>query len=363
MLVQGTTGKIAGGVSGLRPDTSSGLERLSITDAAWAKASAGERFSAVKDAARGMRSLLDSAPAVVAVRTLPLSRFPYPTKFAFGGAALHPSPFVELEHRCLLVQFKQGSSVRSLLFNPTDIEGAKATPFFAQILQAIPPVLRPLVQGKVPPSLDAQLNALGLSPATIDYVAFDHFHTQDLRSLARRFPKARLLTQRTEWNAWEHLHPLQHAWYVQDGRQGVDTANVELLDGDYLLGQGVALVRTPGHTGGNQTLFFKTQTGVWGCAENGTCADAYAPKVSRIPGLRRRAIDFGLDTIANSNTPESGADHLSSMALETSVVDRVKHAPDFFQMFPSSELVSSFLAPGIKPGFSFGAVTHGQVVA
>ncbi len=337
--------------------------RLNILDAAWAKSSAGERYDAVKDAAKDLRALLATGPAVLAVRTLPLQRFPYPTKYAFGGAARHPSPFVELEHRCLLVQFRRSGErrVMTLLFNPTDLEGAKATPFFAQILAAIPPLLRPVLIRKPMPTLETQLNELGLSPADVDYVAFDHFHTQDLRGVARRFPNARLLAQRAEWIAWEHLHPLQRAWYVDGGRSGVDMSRVELVDGDIHLGDGVVLARTPGHTGGNQTLFFKTASGVWGCAENGTCADAYSPKVSRIGGLRRRAIDFTLETIANSNTPESGADQLTSMTLERAVVDPVRDAPDFVQMFPSSELVHSPLAPGLSPSYRFGSVTHGEV--
>ena len=30
------------------------------------------------------------------------------------------------------------------------------------------------------------------------------------------------------------------------------------------------LIRTPGHTSGNQTLFIHTEQGVWGISENGT---------------------------------------------------------------------------------------------
>jgi hypothetical protein len=340
------------------------LPRIPILDSAWARASAGERFDAVRSAARDLRALLASGSAVESVRTLPLSRFPYPTQYAFGGAAKHPAPFVELEHRALLVQFRRPGSERlwSLLFNPTDVEAAKRTPFFAQFLSRIPPILRPILVPKPQPSLESQLNGLGVSPRDIDFVAFDHFHTQDLRSLARRFPRARLVAQRREWDVFLRIHPMQSAWYIADGREGVDESRVLFVDGDVQLGDGIALVRTPGHTSGNQTLFVKTAKGIWGCAENGTCADAWSPRASRLSGLRRHALDYGLDTIANSNTPESGADQLASMALESTIVDRVAEAPDFIQMFPSSELVRSWMAPGIAPTHRFGALTHGEVV-
>lgn len=336
-------------------------ERLSILDAAWKEPLAGRRLDRVRGAAAELRAHLSGGPAAQAVRTLPLARFPYPTKYAFGGAAWHPAPFVELAHRCLLVQFERRGRTMTLLFNPTDVERARATPFFAQLLERIPTLLEPLLIARPEPALEAQLNALGLSARDIDYVAFDHFHTQDLRGLFERFPRAVLLAPRAEWDAWSCVHPLQRPWYIREGRDGVDPSRVIFLDGDHQLGDGVVLARTPGHTVGNQTLFIKTDRGVWGCAENGTSADAWSPKASRIAGLRQAAAEYGFDQIANFNTPESGTDQLTSMALESVVVDRAPDAPDFLQMFPSSELVHSWIAPGLRPTHSFRAITHGEI--
>src|SRR5438128_1196228 len=82
--------------------------------------------------------------------------------------------------------------------------------------------------------------------------------------VAARFPNAKLLAPKTEWDDWDDLHPLQRAWFIRDGKAGVRTANVILTDGDLVLGDGVMLLRTPGHTVGNQTLFLNTDTGIWG---------------------------------------------------------------------------------------------------
>jgi hypothetical protein len=343
--------------------------RLEILDQAWRTVGHGRRLAAVKEAAPDLRAKILDGDRVLCVRTLPLSRFPYPTKHAFDGAAWHPSPLLEMAHRCLLVQFRDRGALRTLLWNPTDVDGAKRTPFFARILSAIPAPLHPYLLPRPAPSLESQLAQLGLDPGDIDYVAFDHFHTQDLRRLlgtsdapGARFPRAQLIAPRVEWDDWAALHPMQRAWYVADGRDGADTSRVHFTDGDVQLGDGVVIARTPGHTSGNQTLFIAAPDGIWGCAENGTCADAYAPEASRIPGLRRHARAYGIDLIQNHNTPELGADQYTSMALERAVVDRARGSADFFRMFPSSEVVHSALAPGLFPTHSFGAITVGDVV-
>jgi hypothetical protein len=266
-----------------------------------------------------------------------------------------------MNHRALLVEFVQRGETRRLLFNPTDVEGARATPFFAQLLNKIPAWLQPVVVAAPLPTLESQLSAVGVSVESIDYVAFDHFHTQDLRALFRRFPRARLLAPKREWDAWSDVHPVQSAWYVPNGNEGVDTSRVVFIERDVLLGDGVALVRTPGHTIGNQTLFVSTTRGVWGCAENGTCADAWSPGASRIAGLRRAAKVWGTEFALNCNTPELYADQYTSMALESEVVDRVNAAPQFLQMYPSSELCHSPLAPGLVPTYVHGVLEIGAL--
>jgi glyoxylase-like metal-dependent hydrolase (beta-lactamase superfamily II) len=343
------------------------IRRLDLLDRARAVSGHGRRYAAVREGALDLRRLLANGPRCVAVRSLPLTRLIYPTKYAFQGAAFSPAPFVVMTHRALLVQYQSEGALRTLLFNPTDVEGARATPFFAKVIAATPKFAEEILAPRFP-TLEAQLATFGITTEDVDYVAFDHFHTQDLRRLLggsgrpARFPNAKLLAPRAEWEDWDRLHPMQRAWFVEGGKDGVDRSRVVLTDGDLLVGDGVALIRTPGHTSGNQTLFVSTSSGIWGCAENGTCADNWSPLDSKIAGLRRHAKAYDVDLVMNMNTPEWGADQYTSMNLERTVVDRVAHAPAFVQMFPSSEVTPSAIAPGLAPTIVFGELASGEPV-
>ncbi|MCW5837131.1 MAG: hypothetical protein KIS78_32350 [Labilithrix sp.] len=345
-----------------------GVERVADLDLAWAETHHGAQLRAVRRAGGRVRERLAAGPRCIAVRTLPLTTLVYPTRYAFWSAAFAPAPFVTLTHRCVLVQFFQRGELKHLLFNPTDVDGARATPFFARMIERLGRTMTELVAKRFDP-LEQQLARHGLAPEDIDYVAFDHFHTQDLRGLLgtedgarpRRFPNAKLLAPKCEWEDWDDLHPLQRAWFVRDGKLGVRTDDVVLIDGDLALGDGVMLLRTPGHTSGNQTLFLATASGVWGISENGTCADSWSPLESRIRGLSSTCKKQDLDVVLNANTPELGAVQYTSMVLERTIVDRVRRAPAFVQMFPSSEVTPSLLAPGLTPTIVHGAITHGEL--
>jgi hypothetical protein len=77
--------------------------------------------------------------------------------------------------------------------------------------------------------------------------------------------------------------------------------------------------------------------------------------------VRRTARFLDLDVMLNSNTPELAAEQYSSMLLERAIVDRAQDNADFYQMFPSSEVTWTPLAPHVRPTLSFGKVQSGQV--
>ena len=336
---------------------------------------AGPRGQALRRHGELLGEELRDGPRVVAVKTLSLSTLIYPTTFAFNRAVPLPFPYVTLTHRCLLVQVDVGERVKNILFNPTDYRASEATPFFAQLLESMPSSeLGRKVLSKQWGQVDTQLAALGMSADDIDLIAFDHFHTQDLRPLLGsevpevdgseirpRFPNALLLAPRAEWEDWDALHPLQRAWFIADGKRGVPRDRVVLTDADLMLGPGCLLLRTPGHTSGNQTLFVHGDRGVFGCSENGCSADNWTPYESRLPGLRRQARTYGTEVILNSNTPELAAEQYNSMLLERSLVDRHEADPAYVQMFPSSEVTPSWLAPGLRPSMVFGERDSGQL--
>lgn len=345
------------------------VRTLHDLDESWSTASTGARQRAVERAGRVLGDALRSGPRVVSVRTLPTASAPYPIRFAFNGAvpALAPGAMLVIQNRSLLVQVRTEDGIKNVLFNPTDGPANQATPFYARLLARTP---KPLLRAIRPPQnrCAEQLSALGLSCADIDVIAFDHFHTQDIRPLlgadgvAARFPNALLLAPRVEWQDWDDLPMMQRAWFVPDGKRGVPEDRVVLTDADLRLGDGLVLLRTKGHTSGNQTLFAHADGGVFGSSENGTASDNWAPHHSRIPGVQRAAKQLDLEVILNSNTPELAAEQYTSMLLERSVVDRVPGKSEFYQMFPSSEVTASLIAPHVRPTHSFFEMTSGSVI-
>ena len=348
------------------------VRTLHDLDEARAIRSAGRRLDAVRRGAERLGDDLRAQPKVVAVRTIPVTDLIYPTKYAFQTALRLPFPYVTMRHRCLLVQVEAEGRLSNVLFNPTDRATSRNTPFFKQILDRFG-WAEGLV-GKEFGTVEDGLATLGLSAADIDVIAFDHFHTQDLRPsrgttrgdgladpIEARFPNAKLLAPREEWEDWDRLHPMQRAWFIADGKKDVVMDRVVLTDGDLWLGDGCLLLRTPGHTSGNQTIFVHADDGVFGCSENGTSADNWSPYESRLPGLRSFARSYDVEVVLNANTPEEGAEQYVSMVLERSIVDRVADAPAFVQMFPSSEVTPSPVAPGLRPSMVFEHRTSGTV--
>jgi hypothetical protein len=348
------------------------VRTIAHVDEARSHRSAGRRLEAVRHAAELLGDELREGPEVVCVRTIPVSDLIYPTKYAFQGQLRAPFPYVTMRHRCLLVQVEADGDVRNILFNPTDRETSRETPFIKDILRKVGWAEKYF--GKSFGTVEDGLSVLGVSPDEIDVVAFDHFHTQDLRPtlgttrgdglrppLSARFPNAKLLAPRQEWEDWDQLHPMQGYWFIRDGKKDVVMDRVVLTDGDLCLGPGCLLLRTPGHTSGNQTLFVHAAEGIFGCSENGTSADNWSPYESRLPGLRGFARSYDVEVVLNSNTPELGAEQYVSMVLERSIVDRVPDAPGFVQMFPSSEVTPSAIAPGLRPSMVFGQRTSGDV--
>ncbi|MEM1414565.1 MAG: hypothetical protein AAGH15_06685 [Myxococcota bacterium] len=350
------------------------VRRLHDLDDARAIGAGGPKLRAIRDGATRLGDALRDGPRVQAVRTLPLTTLVYPAAFAFNHALRIPVPYVQLTHRCLLVQVAHEGMTRNILFNPSDYEANRATPFFRDLLASMPaPELGAKLLSTQFGQVDEQLRALGIAPEAIDVIAFDHFHTQDIRPLLgaevggqswqARFPNALLLAPRVAWEDWQDVHPLQQAWFIADGFAGVAESKVVLTDGDLALGEGCLLLQTPGHTRGNQTLFVHGQDGVFGCSENGCSADNWSPHASRLPGLGAFAKRYGVEVVLNANTPELAADQYSSMILERSLVSPHPERPDFVQMFPSSEVTPSMLlAPGVRPSCVYGTRDSGALV-
>jgi hypothetical protein len=244
-----------------------------------------------------------------------------------------------------------------MLVNPSDHERNEETPFFARLRDQAPSFLNRVI-AKRHATVPQRLDEAGVRGGEIDYVTYDHLHTQDLRRVLLEWcPKAKLLVMAAELAIFEQLHPLQRDWYLADALKGVPTGRLVPLDSDVEVGDGVALVRTPGHTVGNHSIVLHTDGGMWTISENGVAADNWAPERSDIAGVKRTAEATGCEVILNSNTREQSLEQYTSMVLEKTLAD--EGTDGWRQCFSSSELTPSLLAPGLRATWVWKEIVSG----
>lgn len=273
-----------------------------------------ERLREIRRRAAAFREeMLDHAP-VPYYRSFDLVRVPYPTKYGLRDAARVLTPLMHIVNRVFVVQFRSGDALRTLLVSPSDVVGNRQTPFFRHMRRKVA-FLGRLGEDLLAPTLsdvETCLRAAGIPPQAVDYLAYDHLHTQELRRWLGPggvFPHARLVVQRQEWDSARALLPTQAWWYCPGGTR-IPEDRVLQVEGDGFLGEGVALLHTPGHTEGNMSIVVRTPEGLMVTSENGVGPDAYAPLHSRIPGLRRYARETGAEVVLNGNTLELSLIHI-----------------------------------------------------
>lgn len=335
----------------------------------------GARLRRAREAAGVFRREFAATGTPDTVGTYDLVSLPYPTKFGLWRAGLSPVPFVTITNRMVVVRWHDTDGRRrTLLFEPSDVELDANTPYFKALAARTPDRVRNLMVTEHG-SVLSRLAEAGIAPDEVDYLAFDHLHTQDVRRwlgttrpqadispnapVTAAFPRAQLVVQRHELEAMADLHPLQRPWYQPETYVDLPQERLLPVDGDVLLGPGVALLSTPGHVLGNQSLVLNTSTGIWASSENAIATECLTPEHSKIPGVSRWARTWGQEVVLNANTLETTAEQYNSMVVEKTVVDRAQGDSRFLQFFPSSELTRNRLNPGTAPTFTHRAITHG----
>lgn len=353
-----------------------GLRPFHEFDEAWSAWPRGDRPALIRHAARDFRERFKAQGEVRAVRTVDLVSAGYPTTFAFHGAARHVNPYCNIVNRLVVVQFEGfDGSLQTLAWEPTIPEGSAQAPFYDQLVARYGEFLSYRVLTTEYHTLHSALASIGLGVQDIDWVSFDHLHVQDLRLLMGTtrpapgedrprepfFPNARFVLQRREVDTLRSIHPTQTAWYVPDGMKDVIEDRMVLVDGDVELGVGCALLATPGHTDGNQSLCVNTPDGIWVSSENGVAADNWHPHLSKIPGVRRWAEFFGREVVMNANTLEDSVDQYDSMLKEKAVADVNRDDPRWHNVFPSSELATLRRQWPVVPTFAYGGIGTGTI--
>jgi hypothetical protein len=329
------------------------------------------RLAETRAAGEKFREQMLNGNRVRFYQTIDLIRVPYPVKYGLLNASRIKLPFMHILNRLYVIQFDSPTGLKTLLFSPSDIEGNRETPYFKRLEESPPRPLRGAFRSMVAPAshdVESALASVGISPERVDYISYDHLHTQDLRrwlgshDTPGLFPNARLLVMDAEWRSTEALLPPQADWYCPHGIDGIPADKVVMLENSAVLGDGVALVRTPGHTEGNHSLVAHTDEGLLVSSENGVSADSFAPQHSDIPGVRDYVSITGMEVVLNGNTLERGLDQYVSMVLEKTIAGPSPRNPDFFNVVPSSEMTPFWLFPGLKPTFSFGPISYGTPV-
>jgi methylmalonyl-CoA epimerase len=116
-------------------------------------------------------------------------------------------------------------------------------------------------------NLDQTLAEAGVAPDAIDIVLpthlhFDHFGGAVVRTAegrAARFPRARYVIRRGEWDAALHPHERSRGSYIrEDIAPLADAGVVDLFDDDREIKPGVRVLRACGHTAHHQVVFIES---------------------------------------------------------------------------------------------------------
>ncbi len=147
-----------------------------------------------------------------------LIRVPYPLKYALLNACSLPLPFIHIVNRLFVMQVDTEQGVKTLLASPSDIHRNETTPFFNRLARGMGPFVNvgKKFLGPEIATVPQCLERIGLPPEKVDYISYDHLHTQDVRGWLGDgektgvFPNAKLLVMRQEWESAKGLLPPQN---------------------------------------------------------------------------------------------------------------------------------------------------------
>jgi glyoxylase-like metal-dependent hydrolase (beta-lactamase superfamily II) len=96
----------------------------------------------------------------------------------------------------------------------------------------------------------------GLNPDSIDIIIHTHLHNDHCEN-DYKCPNARIIVQKAEYEFFLNPHPIDYRYFSDL----LDGLNVEQVEGDLELMDGIKLFLTPGHTPGGQTIAVHTSAG------------------------------------------------------------------------------------------------------
>lgn len=341
-------------------------------DEGWRERRPGPRLAELRARGESFARVFKAQGPVAAVRTIDLLPFPYPVSFAFWQAAPTRAKYLLMRNRCQLIEFVDFAGARrTLLVNPSEADLSARAGYFEQTRRELLPFVPVSLLTRSPGPAALLRTRLGVDPARIDFVTFDHLHVQDLRrglvgedGRPPLYPNARLLVNRRELETLQQIHPLQAPWWISGALDGVPAERVVALEGSVWLGRGLALVWTPGHTLGNHSIVVHAPDGgVYAISENGVAPECYLPAASQLRALRDHARKYDAEVVLNGNTLESALSQYSAMVLEKALVDRGAGGGEWPNILCSSPFVRSPLAWGLGPSHVIPGLDGGELAA
>jgi glyoxylase-like metal-dependent hydrolase (beta-lactamase superfamily II) len=170
---------------------------------------------------------------------------------------------------------------------------------------------RELFAVEQPPTLTESLAGRGLSPGEIDYVILTHLHFDHAGGATRldgdgrpvpAFPNARYVVQRREWQAAVHPNDRNRASYRPENFLPLaEHDQLDLIDGDVLVTEGVRCRLSGGHSAGHQVVVLEGREGV-ACHLGDEC-----PTRAHLPGPWVMAYD--LDPVRAMNEKNAYLEH------------------------------------------------------
>ena len=334
------------------------IEPLPQLAEAWATWPRGERAGALRAAATVLRAALHDDGLVQAVRTIDLAVLRVGPSAVLPGAVRPLLGVVPVVHRLVVVRFRDlGGTSRLLVWEPR-----------------VPDA--PAADGRRPPvqerdTVVSALALLGIRATDVDVCGFSHLHGQDPRLVLgtdvaigtdrapRRplFPRAEILLQAREVDTLRATHALQRDRY-SGAWHGVRTDLLRELDGSAIIGDGLAVVATPGHTDGHQSLVVRTARGISVLSGSGHVADAWHPYLSRSPGVLRQ-VDGSAREVLIGEGSEDPIDQHDAMVLERAIADAHHDDPRWRCVLPLAEMVPDGRTWPMRPTFVHGGLQAG----
>lgn len=133
-----------------------------------------------------------------------------------------------------------------------------------------------------PPSVEDSLAKVGVKPADVTHAVLTHMHFDHAGGLPH-LPKARLVTQRGELDAWKEPPAYHKGSYAKRPFRADDAI---LLDGDAEPLPGISVRRTGGHTTHHQAVFVRSK------GETVVFFGDLMPTVHHLPPLWTMAYDL-----------------------------------------------------------------------